>query len=137
MQVYHYCPRCGHGEFWRYGQGEGRMCQACGKVTELDRLCGTRRKCDELRLLTAVLWLADQYGEVTRSEVACHLGVTNSPHFRRVLSVLAGRHVIRERWGLYAQNQRPTLFYGRNSGHQSLVERPTFQVLRAAILEPA
>lgn len=108
-----YCPHCGSTNFISYKGGDRLMCRTCAGVVDPGRRSMTRLKLEFARLVIASVWLADRFGSFTRSELAAHLGVTNSPHLRAQLDQLAGRGILARSTGLHEQNGRPTWFYGR------------------------
>jgi len=108
-----YCPHCGHTEFMSYKGGDLLLCKACSKTTPPARRGYTRLKLEAARLVTAAVWLAGQYGSFTRSEMAAHLGVSNSPALRSQLDELAGRGILNRVCRPHEQNGRPTWFFSR------------------------
>lgn len=108
-----YCPHCGHTDFMSYKGGDRLLCKACSKTIEPGRRGFTRLKLETARLVIASVWMADRFGSFTRSELAAHIGVTNSPHLRAQLDQLAGRGILTRSNGLHEQNHRPTWFYSR------------------------
>lgn len=108
-----YCPHCGATDFISYKGGDRLMCKTCAGVVDPGRRNMTRLKLEFARLVIASVWLAGRYGSFTRSELAGHLGVTNSPHLRAQLDQLAARDILTRSTGLHEQNGRPTWFYSR------------------------
>lgn len=108
-----YCPHCGHTEFMSYKGGDLLLCKACSKTTAPGRRGYTRLKLETARLVTAAVWLAGQYGSFTRSEMAAHLGVSNSPALRSQLDQLAGRGIVTRTCRPHEQNGCSTWFFSR------------------------
>jgi len=108
-----YCPHCGAAKFISYRAGDLLMCKTCGAVVDPDMRCATRLKLEVPRMIIAGVWLSARYGNFTRSELASHLGVSNSPALREQLRELASRGILREQLQPHPQNGCATLFYSR------------------------
>ena len=108
-----YCPHCGHTKFMQYRHGDQLMCRACGAVVDRRVLMRTRVKVERERLIVASVWLAAQQGDFTRAELARHLQLSNSPHFRQALDDLVSRGLLTVAVAAHPQNNRPTNFYRR------------------------
>jgi len=117
-----YCPFCGALEFINYKGGDRLMCKTCAGVIDPRHRNRTRLRLEVPRLVTAAAWLAEQYGSFTRSELARHLGVTNSPHLRQQLDGLAVRGILNRSVRPHEQNRRPTWFYSRPAARARTVQ---------------
>ena len=112
----------------RYKGGDSVMCTTCGGVVDHNTIRRSRLKTELPRLIVASIWLAHRQGDFTRGELAKHLSMTNSPHFRAALDDLVNRNILTVEVGVHPQNNRATLFYRRPGKWQRAeISRPYWQ----------
>jgi hypothetical protein len=112
-----YCPSCaaqlGRHNTARYRSGDEVLCLRCGAHYPPAVLCRSRLKLEVPRLIIAVLYLTRTLGDCTRSELAQHLSVSNSPQLRGMLEGLAMRGLVRCEVRACIQNNRPCYYFSK------------------------
>lgn len=108
-----YCPHCGADQFIRLHTGARLLCVTCGAALPRQVLIRARIRAELPRLVVASVWLARRQGDMTRAELARHLGLANSPYFRAAVDDLVNRGLLVVSVSSHPQNGRAALFYRR------------------------